>query len=217
MRGNGAGVHASRYRCAGTDLENVGRVPCCVSLTKTTLDADALRRVGELLDMVTAAATPDLVHGIRRAYLDLQQSAEDDDTSRRVAALERTAERARKRLTNAARLFVDGHLTKRDYDAIRRESEQELDAAEQELERLRGRAPKQTLPPLETVLRDAGGWSAMLRAGSTTQQREVIGAVVDVVRPRRAGFGKYEAEIEWNATGQLLIGLVEATRAHVAA
>ena len=67
--------------------------------------------------------------------------------------------------------------------------------------------PDPDLPPLETVLRAAGGWAAALRKGDVAAQREVLVLLLERAVPRRVGYGRYEAEIAWTPLGEALVAL----------
>jgi hypothetical protein len=68
------------------------------------------------------------------------------------------------------------------------------------------------LPPLDMVLAEVGGWAAALGSADVAAQRDVLGRLVEHIRARRVGWGKYEIEIAWTSLGQA-IQSVEQTQA----
>lgn len=68
------------------------------------------------------------------------------------------------------------------------------------------------IPSLDDVLRAVGGWGAALADVDVAAKREVLGVLIDRVVHRRVGHGRYEAQLEWTATGELLRKLAVATQ-----
>jgi hypothetical protein len=60
------------------------------------------------------------------------------------------------------------------------------------------------LPPRDDVLRDAGGWGAIVAGADIQAQRDILGDLVETVVPERVGWGKYTATIEWTPLGMAL-------------
>jgi hypothetical protein len=65
----------------------------------------------------------------------------------------------------------------------------------------------QRLPPLDQVLREAGGWGEILRGADVADQRAVLESLITTVRMQRVSWGKYDADISWTALGQELAAL----------
>ena len=68
------------------------------------------------------------------------------------------------------------------------------------------------MPPLEEVIRRAGGWREALVDGDVDRQREVLDALIERVVPERVSHGKYRACITWSELGRHLRTLADATR-----
>src|SRR5207249_4685493 len=116
----------------------------------------------------------------RRAWRDFTRPDAQDDSAERVAALEREAARARERMLRATEMLVDGGLAREQYDALIARQTITVEAAEAEIARLRAKgAPAPTLPELDAVLAQAGGWAAILRGTSPTAQRALLAELVD--------------------------------------
>ena len=96
-----------------------------------------------------------MLSALHRAWAGLSAHDAGPDTSKRIQALEREAERARERLRNAALLLIDGGLDKAGYGLARDKAQADLSAADEELRRLRDWKPAASLPPLADVLKDA--------------------------------------------------------------
>jgi DNA invertase Pin-like site-specific DNA recombinase len=185
---------------------------------RTTVSASAIERLvlGEVVPILEAvtATEPHLQAALRQAWLALQEPAHDiHAAARRIQGLEREVEKARQRLATAALKLVDGELDKAGYDAARDRAQQDLQAAQTELERLRGVKSEVTaLPPLELVLRAAGGWPAVLKEADVEAQRDVLAVLIEQVVPKRIRWGVYEANITWSVTGEALRAIARAAR-----
>ena len=93
----------------------------------------------------------------------------------------------------------------------------DLDAARTELARLRDLSPAPSLPPLDVVLRDVGGWREALLGADIPGQREVPGALIDHVVPERTGYGRYTAHVAWSPLGEALKRLAAGLESPAAA
>ncbi len=61
-----------------------------------------------------------------------------------------------------------------------------------------------SLPPLDTVLAQVGGWSAALDGSGVQARRDVLALIVDTVTPERMIRGRYQARITWTLLGEAL-------------
>jgi DNA invertase Pin-like site-specific DNA recombinase len=180
-------------------------IRCQASARADQLEAGVLAEVAAVIETV-ASTDPRLRQGVRRAWDALQRPTERAAETGQRQGLEREAERARKRLVDAARMLVDGVIDKAGYEALRDEERVRLDAAEEALAGL-GMAPprpKTSLPPIEAVIRQAGGWGRIIASGDIASKRELLGQLVDKVQPERTGWGKYRPEITWSPLGAAL-------------
>jgi hypothetical protein len=126
----------------------------------------------------------------------------------RVQQLGLERDRAQERLRRAAILFVDGEIDRAGYDLARDKAQADFEAAQAELGRIQGTTLTVSLPPLDDVLRDLGGWSTVLHGGDVTAKRDLLGLLIDKVTPFRVSYGKYDAQITWTALGASLLHLV---------
>lgn len=227
-RMNGAGYKSGgrklQYQCKSQLAGATAPTRHCAFVSTTDLlDRPVLEQVVPLVAAV-ASTDPKLQAAIRRAWSTLQRSKSDatpSDQPRRLESLERSADKARQRLTNAAVLLVDGTIDKAGYERLRDMAQADLVATEAELARLDGQARSERssaapVPSLEDVLRKVGGWGTALSEADVPAKRDVLGVLVERVTHRRVGHGRYEADITWTATGGLLSSLAVATRAAVA-
>ena len=190
-----------RYGCRA---ENAGRPACQFTVVMHKLDRLVLDEVESL---VAAVATDSTVGAsIAREYEALRRPDREAEKARRgdLARQEQAAAKARRRLTDAAVLLVDGMIDKAGYERLRDKAQADLEGADAELARLRGEDGAPTLPPLDRVLREVGGWAAALRSADTPSQREVLGAMIETLVPHRLDGGAYRLEIAWTSTGHLL-------------
>ncbi len=119
-------------------------------------------------------------------------------------ALEQAVERARQRITRGTEMYVDGHLDRPAYEALCAKARADMESADAELGRLRGVEPARSLPPLDVVLQAAGGWASAFRDVSVSDQREVLGVLIDQVTPERIRRAKYRVRISWTPIGEAL-------------
>jgi hypothetical protein len=191
------------YRCSGSRLgAGRGRGKCYAEIRGELLEAAVLDEVARVVD-TAVTSLPDMQTALARAWEALRHPENDRGgfEARRQKQLQRQAEQARVRLTKAAVLFADGDIDKMGYELLREKAREDLEAAETELERHDPAEPSVALPPLDEVLRQAGGWAEALRGGEVAAQREVLAILVERVVPRRVGYGVYEADINWTPLG----------------
>ena len=191
-----------RYTCFA-HKGGAGRVACSYSTVAAPIEGAVLDRVGALLDVVTDA---DLRPNLEAAWSRLVQPTPDAALAR---AHERAADKARERIRRLALLYADGALDRAGYELGREQAAADLDAAERALAALRGAEREPELPPLDQVLREAGGWQAILAGADTAARRDVLALIVETITPERVGWGKYEAKIVWTPLGEALSRLAE--------
>jgi DNA invertase Pin-like site-specific DNA recombinase len=213
----GYGRQTPRYRCSGSMAGAAAPSRAC-TFTAVGPPIEAAVRT-EVARVVDAVATRDigLQESIRRAWAELQTRKAQPGALRPIRQVEQVAERARERLKRAALLFVDGQLDKTGYDLARVEAEADLEAAETELGRIRGTRVEPDLPSIDTVLREAGGWQTIVEGSDLDAQRGFLTSVVGRVVPVRVGRARYEPEISWTPTGELLRRLAAVAGRVVAA
>jgi DNA invertase Pin-like site-specific DNA recombinase len=206
----GPRVRAARYRCNETTGEGAARGRgCSLTILMEPVDAAVLAQVADLTGVATTRDAG-LRDALRREWRRLQQPAGAADAEQRVRLLEREADKARQRLTKAAVMFADGDLDKAGYELLRDKARTDLEAADAELERLRGVKVIPTLPPLAEVLRAAGGWATALAGADGPARREVLAELVERVIPVRVARGRYDITITWTALGEALRALATA-------
>ena len=179
-----------RYRCSG----HINGA-CHTVVTTDKLDATVLAEVERLINGATDDA--EFRAALRKAWAKLSAPAVTSEAATCIMALEREADKARQRLTNAAVLLVDGTIDKAGYELLRDKAQADLDAAERERATLSDVPTAPALPSLDVVLRDLGGWADALTGTDAVARREVLGALVDRVVPERVGWGRYLAKVTW--------------------
>ena len=207
MQGRSRWNRSASYRCGARQQgARASNRVCSAIVLAGPVEAAVLDQVTPLIDLA-ASAVPELRVALKRAWQALRDPADAAAArvDRQLAQLEREADLARKRLTNAAVLFADGDIDKPGYELLRDKARADLDAAESEAHRLRQQVPPPPdLPALDAVLRDVGGWAVALPAGDIVAQREVLAALVKHVVPVRVGYGQYAAEVTWTSLGDAL-------------
>jgi DNA invertase Pin-like site-specific DNA recombinase len=196
-----------RYRCSANVRGASTLDPTCNWLAPMhRIDTPVMSQVAPLVCAATAR-TPELQDALRLSWQELLRPENDLTAAgvQRRAQLERDVERARRRLTNAAVMFADGDIDKEGYELLREKARADLDAATIELDRLGvTAAPDPQPPPLDVVLHQAGGWTAILAGGDISAKRQVLDVLIDHIVPRRVGHGKYDVDIHWTALGTAL-------------
>jgi DNA invertase Pin-like site-specific DNA recombinase len=191
------GSPSFRYRCGGDD-----RSACHVTANRAAIERAVLDEVSAVVEAL--AHEQRVQDALQRAWRSRQQAAAPDMTTR-TRLLEGRIERARRRVGRATELLVDGAIDKAAYDDLVAKARRELDTAEEQLELFRTTQPlRSKLPPLEHVLKAAGGWSGILSGSNILAQRDVLHALVERIVPSREGRGVYRAEVIWTQLGRML-------------
>jgi len=192
------------YVCTGwaEGAKNAGP-KCTATVPAKSVEGAVLGTVGELL---TAVDRPKVREHARRAWAERERVAKADDDVRRITTLEQQLQTTRRRISAASVKFLDGDLDREAYDIVRADLASDLEAAEGELARLRGRARPVTLPPMDAVLAGVGGWAAVMKTAAPGPVRQALGVLLDRVEPVRVGCGKYEARVDWSPIGWSLLG-----------
>ena len=206
MHGHRRIERGRRYRCAAPNLgSNASTRGCLTEVLVIPVDAAVMAEVVPLIEAATSTV-PELRAALERTWDAVRRPADNgaDLAERRLKQLEREIEQARARLTRGAVLFADGDIDRVGYELLRDKAQFDLSAAAAEADRLRGDKPTTALPPLETVLLQAGGWTTALHEGNVAAQRDVLAALIKRVVPRRYGRAQYRVEIVWSVLGEAL-------------
>src|SRR5438067_9630 len=115
------------------------------------------------------ATTPAVRAALERAWRHLARPGVPDQ-ARRIIAVEHEVQTSRRRLAGAATLLVDGTLDRAGCEALRDRERTTLEAAEAELVRLRSLTMIPSLPPLDVVLSEVGGWATVLHGADVAAQ-----------------------------------------------
>jgi DNA invertase Pin-like site-specific DNA recombinase len=206
------------YRCnpAGFEWDVVTPKRCSVTAPMDVVDPFVLAQMTALLEVV-ASHDAKMRAALRREWEHLRQPVKAGDAQRRAQHLEQVVERAKQRMTRAAEMFVDGNLDRTGYDGLCQKARADIEGADAELARLGEINADPTLPPLDEVLKDAGGWATPLRGADVPAQREVAATLIDHLEPRRVGYGRYEVSIVWTPLGEALEKMAAAMEATSAA
>ncbi len=202
-----SGADRRRYLCQGR-LRGAGAAdPNCRFNAHSRIDGYVIAEVTDLLAPV-AAPDQDLDAALYRAWEGLQAVERGGDVAARIHQLEQESARLQERLVRAAERFLDNDIDKEMYRRVADRAQAELEDIAAELARLRGTSQKPSLPPLELVLGQIGGWAAALRGTDVGEQREALRVLVQRVVPIRLGFAKYRVEIAWTPVGEALLRAV---------
>jgi site-specific DNA recombinase len=192
------------YVCRGYQDGARGKRDCNTYVSGPLVDEVVFGTVCELL---VAVEEPNVRDAVRRAWAERERAARDDHAERRIAALEQGIQATRRRISTASVKFLDGELDRAAYDIVRVDLQAELESAEAEVARLRGRQRPAGLPAMDAVLAGVGGWARALRSAPIPARREVLGVLIDQVIPVRLGYGRYEAQVAWSPIGRALLSV----------
>ena len=200
MRANGRnGVGNPRYVCSASMRGAAAAdATCRYQAVGHPLDSAVLGEVARLIGAV-AVTDRELRAALGRAWSTLVRPP--DDGTALVQVHQAAAGKARERIKRLALLYADGDIDRDGYELGRGQAQADLETAEAELERLQAASPAVSMPPLEEVVRRAGGWREALVAGDIDRQREVLDALIERVVPERVSHGKYRACIIWSELG----------------
>lgn len=202
MSGGARGTRPSMYECRS---EERGAAPtlssCRYSASVAKLDGLVIAEIGDLLERVDST-DPTLRSALRRAWAALSQPIEDMTTLMR--ACEQAAGKARERIKRLALLFADGDIDREGYELGRAQAQADLEAAEAQRETLRPSESAVTLPSLDEVLTQVGGWRKVLADGDIPEKRDVLGALVARVLCERVGYGRFRVTLVWGDLGEHL-------------
>jgi hypothetical protein len=174
---------------------------CGYTVPAPAVEPAVLAEAAALVAALTQES-PAFQSALRRAWRTLTNVA--PAPRRQTAQLEAVVVQARQRLTRLALLYADGAIDQVGYEQGRDAARTDLDAATAELARLRPPEPTVLLPPLDEVLRVAGGWASLLASSEAAAQREVLASLIDCAVPERTGRGAYHVVISWTAQGAAL-------------
>ena len=187
----------------GADGAQAGGPKCVATVPARAVEHAVLTTVGELL---AAVDRPKVREHARKAWAERERAVKADDDVRRIADLDQQLRTARRRISAASVKFLDGDLDREAYDIVRADLAADLEAAEAELTRLRGRARPAALPPLDAVLAGVGGWAKAMKTAAPAPVRHALGVLIERAEPVRVGYGKYEARLDWTPIGWSLLG-----------
>lgn len=192
-----SGKRRTAYRCHAA----IHFGTCKQQVTGGPVERAVLEKVQALL---LALDDPVVLRAARKRWDRERHGAQAAITQRRTD-LERQQQHSAELLKRAAYKLVADDLDAAGYKAIREEQQAVLSRIERELAELRQTVPEQSaLPPLDKALRELGGWSAVLDQADAPAQRRLLALLIRTVVPRRVGYGKYEADIEWTPIGTAL-------------
>lgn len=198
---------APRYVCISKMLgANVAVKGCEFTASMPVVDEAVVGEVTRILDVVTKNDTRTKA-GLRKAWKALQSPKVVANAQARITRLEGAASQAKKLLGEAAISLVKGDIDKPAYDAAKEQIERDLNASQEELDRLRaehGVTKQEALPDLEEVLEEAASWGRVFSEGPTAEKRVVLGLLIDRIVPIRDGRGKYQADITFTPLGKQL-------------
>lgn len=190
------------YACTGwaEGAKRAGSV-CSMVVMAEPVERAALTTVREIL---LPTSRPRVREAMHRGWAERERQLALHDDTRRLVALDRELAATRRRVSALSVKFLDGEISRADYDLVRADLATTLEAAESEQSRLRGRARPHTLPAIELVFASLGGWVRSLEDTTSRSLRSALGELVERVVPVRVARGTYEVRIDWTPTGWVL-------------
>ena len=177
---------------------------CTFTVRASVIEAATLDAVAALVTELHGDAA--LMAAIRRKWARLQRPPARADAGR-AKTLQRVITKARKRQDEALGLLADRVIDRAKYQRFAEAEQSDIDAAQRELAAIKVVEAPPTLPDLDDVLRDLGGWSTVLATGPVPRRRDVLARLIETVVPIRVGYGKYKADITWTPLGTALHAL----------
>lgn len=219
--GDVATFDAIRYRCQAQHMgaqEGAGRSLCTVSIQATTIDDSARHLLSVAVEAILEmdAATERAVREWWAAEQRRRAQGGSGDTVRRQALEVQRAELSDE-LAEAARLLVRRTLDPAGYEALRSDIDRRHAVIADQLAALSRQAePADPLPDWSDVVTRLGGIRRAVLGGTVDDQREALNMLAEQVIPVRQSYGRYSADVQWNAYGRALIALSERAwlRAH---
>jgi hypothetical protein len=203
-RGGRLSKERRQYVCTGRmQGAKSAEVPCQALTPAGQLEAAVFGYVRELL---TAVGRPDSRRAIERVWQQRRQAAlAEPDGARRIRSLERLLADNRRRLVEASKKFLDGEMIRLAYDATVAELQEEIEATEAELTRLRGRPRRMDLPPLHALLAGVAGWASAIEAAEPSAARQALGTLLARVTPVNLARGQWDVSLSFTAIGIALL------------
>jgi hypothetical protein len=205
------------YRCLG--VATGAKAPlanCPYGIPMTIADRAVLCRLSDTLHSLSDPKRwPSLLDAWRHEQSGPKAA---DPNARRFAELDRDLAKANERLARAADLLLDpkrsdAEANWRVYELVRDREISAIEAIQVARARLgamdstKSGRRVQKLPPLDQVLREAGGWGKILLGADVADQRAVLESLIATVSMQRVSWGKYDADISWTPLGQQLAAL----------
>jgi DNA invertase Pin-like site-specific DNA recombinase len=209
------GRHYPRYRCYGAQQNgHAADRGCSAVVDATQLDTAML---GAVQDLLGGADDRRVREALERAWARIGAGEQEDTSGRQRIARGLRAQivQARARIDRAVTFYLDNKLDEADYRAARERETATIEACERELTAMGAATDRRrpTLPSVDTVLRELGGWRAVVADRAVTEVRPVLALLVETVTPVRVSFGKYRAEITWTPLGQAIADAIRAVQA----
>lgn len=187
---------------SGPSIALASDQPCRKVIPAHRIEPVVLDTVSEMLERL---ADPGVHARARRAHDARARRQQPDDVGRQIGLLERTLSETRRAIAASSSKFSLGELDRRVYEITRDELMSELERAESELARLRGRPRQSKVAPLPALLAGVAGWAGALRDGAPDAVRDALAVLIETIRPDRVGFGRYEASFTFTPTGRALL------------
>ena len=202
-----------RYRCCASNAgaldpeqETSAAAKCTLTIHAASVEADALRQVGDALASV-AGLDAALEREVRLAIEELRRkgASEVSPIARERRRLEKERATYNQALGEAGLKLTLHQLDEQVYTATVAVIKGNLERVGAALAALGEDAPAGPPdPPVDDILREVGGWQRSLETDDVDGRREVLAALIDHVVPVRVRVGEYRARVAWTAYGRVL-------------
>jgi DNA invertase Pin-like site-specific DNA recombinase len=195
-----------RYRCHAREHGGEQtRQRCTFTISGDPIDALVLDEVRRLLAPLAGLQSKRFRTSFERAWARLSEPDADvaGERAAQIREARDTVAQAKARILEATRKLVDGTIEPDAYKLLAQAEQARLDDAQRIL-----RAPEvptlpATLPSLDEVLAELGGWQAALD-GPVSAQRPILRALIETVVPVATGHRRYEVTFRLTPVGQAL-------------
>lgn len=231
--GSEAVYSTRRYVCQSAQHAGTARPrPCRYSVHGDSLEASAVAQVAEVLARFAGRDGRALLEKgyAARRRAEGEGAAVVAARTRRLAALDTRQEKARALIVAGTEKYVQDRLPEAAYQALVTKQEADIAAAEGERRQILAEADAgaaagaAALPPLKAFLAELPSWQAQLTAAQeagaagergdapeAAEARRVLRAplvaLIERIVPRRLGYKRVVADVEWTPQGQRLRSL----------
>lgn len=196
----------NRYRCHSRSYGGETTLrKCTFTIAAAPIDALVMSEVRTLLAPFAQLKSKRFRAAVERAWARLSEPDADvaGERSSQIKDARATVADAKSRILKATQQLVDGVVSTDAYKLLARAEQARMDDAQKLLKSPDVRSLPSTLPSLDDVLTELGGWQAALD-GPVAAQRTILRVLIETVVPVSVARGQHEVTLFLTPTGQAL-------------